>query len=307
MVFPEGEEDAILRAAEIVHSEGIAKPVLLGHPRQIMERASTLGVSLNGIEIVDRGDPPKLDEYTEVLWQKRQRKGLTRLRARRLLKKSRTQYAMTMLEAGDVDGCVSGLTTPYADTIRPALQIIGTAEGVRRACGCYLLITKKGARFFADTTMNIDPTAETLAETAVLTADLATSLGVTPRVAMLSFSNFGDADHPAQAKVAKAAELVRLRRPDLEVDGEMQADVALLTEARSPYPFIELSGPANVLVFPNLGAGNTAYKLLAAEGHAVTGPLVLGMAKPVNVLQQGTNVSTIVHITALTVARANKK
>ncbi|MFK8001376.1 MAG: NADP-dependent malic enzyme [Polyangiales bacterium] len=306
VVFPEGEEDAILRAADIVQSDHIAMPVLIGRPDTIRTRAATLGVDLTGVEIVSREELPNIDRYAELLWQLRQRSGLTRVRARRLLERSRTHYAMMMLESGDVDGVVSGLTSPYAETIRPALQIIGTSDHVSRACGCYMVITKEGVRFLADTTVNIDPDAETLAESAILTADLALELGVTPRIAMLSFSNFGDAPHPAQKKVANAVKIIRSRRPELEVDGEMQADVALLEEAREPYPFLTLTGPANVLVFPNLGAGNIAYKLLASTGHQVVGPLVLGMAKPINVLQQGANVSTIVHMTSLTVARAQR-
>ncbi|MEM6955495.1 MAG: NADP-dependent malic enzyme [Myxococcota bacterium] len=304
VVFPEGEEDAILRAADIVQSDRIALPVLLGRPHVIKQRAATLGIDMTGVEMVDSESLPKLDHYTDVLWEKRQRRGLTHTRARRQLERSRTTYAMTMLAAGDVDGVVSGLTSSYPETIRPALQIIGTAPGVKRACGCYMVITKDGVRFLADTTVNIDPDEDTLVESALLTADLARELGVTPRVAMLSFSNFGDAPHPAQAKVARATAAIRRRRPDLEIDGEMQADVALLESARGPYPFMRLSGPANVLVFPNLGAGNIAYKLLASTGHEVVGPLVLGMAKSVNVLHQGASVSTIVHMTSLTVAHA---
>ena len=304
VVFPEGEEDAILRAADIVRSEGIAQPVLIARPEAVRARAAELGVDLTGVEIVDREALPNLDDYAELLWKLRRRKGMTLLRARRQIEKSRTYYAMLMLAAGEVDGLVAGLTSPYPNTIRPALEVIGVAEGVRRACGCYLVITKNTVRFLADTTINIDPDAETLAEVAILTADLAKHLGFDPRIAMLSFSNFGDAPHPKSRKVAKAVELVRKLRPDLEVEGEMQADVALLDHAREPYPFMRLSGSANVLVFPNLGAGNIAYKLLGAAGSQVIGPLVLGMAKPVNVLQQGANVSTIVHMTSMTVARA---
>ena len=304
VVFPEGEEDAILRAADIIENEGIAHPVLIGRPKVIRERAKTLGVDLKGVEIIDRNDPPEMEAMAEAYWALRQRKGVTRKRALRQLEKSRTYYAMMLLHEGRVDGLVSGLTSPYPNTIRPALQIIGVAEGVRRAAGCYMVIAKDGVKFLADTTINIDPDADTLAEVAILTADLVGNLGITPRIAMLSFSNFGDAPHASSDKVARATRLVKERRPDLQVDGEMQADVALTAEARAPYPFMELDRPANVLVFPNLDAGNIAYKLLSAMGNEVIGPLVLGMRRPVNVLQQGARVETIVHMTALTVARA---
>tara|TARA_B100001179_G_C18514224_1_gene369929 strand:+ start:30 stop:995 length:966 start_codon:yes stop_codon:yes gene_type:complete len=307
VVYPEGEEPTILRAAEIVVGEGIASPVLIGRPDVIHERARTLGVDLQGVEIVDRTNLPDLDRYAEAYWERRQRKGVTRKRARAQLEKSRTYFGMMMLAQGDVDGLVSGLTSPYPNTIRPALQIIGVAEGVRRACGCYMLIAKDGPKFFADTTINIDPSAETLAETAMLTAGLVRTLGIEPRVAMLSFSNFGDAPHPQSDKVARAVELVRRAQPELIIEGEMQADVALLEAAREPYPFMRLDEPANVLIFPSLNAGNIAYKLLNAMGSEVIGPLVLGMERPVNVLQQGASVSTVVHMTSLTVARAIRR
>ncbi|MEM9074488.1 MAG: NADP-dependent malic enzyme, partial [Myxococcota bacterium] len=196
IVFPEGEEDTILRAADIIENERIAVPVLIGRPAYIRERAQTLGVSLAGVEVIDRSALPKLDEYAEAFWRLRQRKGITQPRARLQIERSRTYYAMMMLKQGDVDGVVSGLTSPYPDTIRPALQVIGVADGVRRACGCYMVVAPDGVKFFADTTINIDPDAETLAETAALVADMVQEMGIQPRVAMLSFSNFGDAHHP---------------------------------------------------------------------------------------------------------------
>ncbi len=304
VVFPEGEEDTILRAADIIENEGIAKPVLIGRPDYIRERASALGVDLKGVELLDRENLPKLDEYAEAFWQLRQRKGVTRKRAFDRMNRSRTYYAMMMLRQGDIDGVVSGLTSPYPETIRPALQVIGVADGVRRACGCYMVVAKDGVKFFADTTINIEPDAETLAETAVLVADMVQDLGIEPRIAMLSFSNFGDADHPIARRVSKATRLIKERRPDLKVDGEMQADVALDTSLRAAYPFTTLSDPANILIFPNLAAGNIAYKLLGAMGSEIIGPMVLGTRQPVNVLQQNTSVSSIVHMTTLTVARA---
>jgi malate dehydrogenase (oxaloacetate-decarboxylating)(NADP+) len=212
---------------------------------------------------------------------------------------------MMMVSEGDADGLVAGVRQPYPATIRPALQIIGVREGVKRAAGMYMVVTKQGVRFLADTTINIDPNAETLAEIAMLAADAVHELGLEPRVAMLSFSNFGDAPHPHSKKVQEATAMVQRLRPDLMIDGEMQANVALDDEARAVYPFSKLKGAANVLVFPNLDAGNAAYKLLAVTGGAdVIGPMVLGLRKPVNVLQQGASVDTIVHMTAITASSA---
>ncbi|MDH5491671.1 MAG: NADP-dependent malic enzyme [Myxococcales bacterium] len=305
VVFPEGEEDKILHAADIAAHEGLAHPILIGRPAVIEARARALGLSLDRVEIVDREAVPKLEKYSEQLWQMRQRKGLTREQARQKVERSRTYYAMMMLAEGEADGLVSGLTSPYPNTIRPALQIIGVRPGVRRAAGTYMIVTKTDVKFLADTTINIDPDAETLAETAILTAEMVRELGIEPRVAMLSFSNFGDVPHSSAAKMARATAIAQARAPELQIDGEMQANVALLEEDRSAYPFCKLKGPANVLVFPNLDAGNVAYKLLAVSGSGeIIGPLVLGMRKPVNVLQMGTSVSTIVHMTTLTVARA---
>ncbi len=308
VVFPEGEEDKILRAADILADEGLAAPLLIGRPDVVRSRAEALGLRLEGVEVVDRAALPHIDRFAEALWLARRRKGLTRHRARLQLARSRTWYGLMMVREGEADGLVSGLTSPYPETIRPALQIIGVREGVRRAAGMYMLVTQRDVKFLADTTINIDPDAETLAETAELAAELVRELGIEPRIAMLSFSNFGDAPHPSSRKVAAATALLRARRPELMVDGEMQADVALLEEARAPYDFCDLRGPANVLIFPNLDAGNIAYKLLYANGGgSVVGPLVLGMSRPVNVLQQGAPVDTIVHVATLTVAQAARR
>ncbi len=304
VVYPEGEEEKIIRAASIVVEEKTAKPILFGRPAIIRGKAEALGISLDGISIIDASDPPRLEAYADALWKRRMRRGMTQAGAQKLLERSRTYYAMMMLHAGDADGLVSGLTSRYPDTIRPALHVIGTREGVARAVGLYIVITKHDVKFLADTTINIDPDGETLADIAILAADLVRDLGIEPRVAMLSFSNFGDAPHPSSKKVADAVERVKARRKDIMIDGEMQADVALVEEARAPYAFTDLKNNANVLIFPNLDAGNIAYKLLSAVGGGdVIGPLVLGMKRPVNVLQQGASVSTIVHMTAITSAR----
>jgi len=308
IVYPESENDNILRAAHRVLEEGLAQPILLGAPQRIRAHAEQLGVDLEGAILVDPRESEQLDAYVESYWQKRQRRGMTRHHAFKELRRSRTAFGLMMLDAGHADGLVAGVRQDYPATIRPALQIIGMREGVKRAAGMYMVVSKTGVRFLADTTINIEPDEDTLAEIAMLAADAVQDLGIEPRVAMLSFSNFGDAPHEASRKVANATAKVKRLRPDLMIDGEMQANVALDEEARAPYPFCSLKGAANVLIFPNLDAGNAAYKLLAATGGAeIIGPIVLGMRKQVNVLQQGATVDAIVHMTAITVARAIRR
>ena len=218
----------------------------------------------------------------------------------------RIHFGMMMVRRGDADGLVAGLTAPYPDTIRPALQIIGVRPEIKHACGMYVMFLKNGdVKVFADATVNIDPDAETLADTAIQVADAARAFEVMPRIAMISFSNFGSAPHPESQKVAKAVEIVRRLRPDLEIDGEVQADIAVEPEKmRELFPFSRLTDEANVLVFPSLAAGNAAYKVLAALGGATAiGPILLGVNKPVTVLPRDANVDTIVSMTAYTVAR----
>ncbi len=306
IAFPDGEDAAVLRAAEIVASDHIATPVLLGRPDVIEARAAELGVDLHGAVILDSECLPNAEMYAQSLFELRARRGLTLKASQRMLRR-RTPYALTMLLEDHVDGVVCGYDTPYPETIRPALQIIGTRPGIHRACGCYMIVTKNDVKLLADTTINVEPSAETLAENAMLCAEFAKELGIEPRIAMLSFSNFGDAPHPVSRRSARAVELVRERAPDLMIDGEMQADVALLPHARRNYPFSVLEGSANVLIFPSLAAGNIGYKLLHALGSEVIGPIVLGMNKPVTVLQQTASVSTIVHMTSLTVAHAIRR
>ena len=307
VVFPEGEHDKILQAASIALESRVAKPVLIGRREVIEARARTLAVDLTGVEILATEALPKLADYATKYWQLRQRKGVTEPQASSRLRQNPIHYALMMLREGDADGVVAGLSASYPATIRPALQLVGTKPEVRHAAGLYMLTGKDGARFLADTTINIDPDAETLAEIAILSADLVQQLGIVPRIAMLSFSNFGDAPHPSSRKVAAATSIVAEQRPELMIDGEMQADLALMPELRQPYPFSRLQGPANVLIFPDLNSGNIAYKLLSATGHEVIGPLVLGVAKPVNVLQPSASVESIVHMTTITVATANKQ
>ncbi|MDX2052683.1 MAG: NADP-dependent malic enzyme [Polyangiaceae bacterium] len=307
IVFPEGDQANILRAAELVIESKIAEPILLGSKDRILRLKQELGLDLDGVTILEPREDPKLELYVEAFWKKRQRRGVTLHQAEKVVRQSRTTFGMLMVELGDADGLVAGYRQDYPATIRPALQIIGMRDGAHRAAGMYMIVSKTGVKFFADTTINIDPDAETLAEIAILAAKAVRDLGIEPRVAMLSFSNFGDAPHSQSTKVAKATALVKAEMPDLIIDGEMQANVALNEDDRTPYPFSSLKGSANVLIFPNLDAGNAAYKILAATGNVdVVGPMVLGLKKPINVLQQGASVDTIVHMTAITVARANR-
>jgi malate dehydrogenase (oxaloacetate-decarboxylating)(NADP+) len=256
------------------------------------------------VRIVDPSESADTQRYIERYWALRQRRGSTKETAGLLLQR-RGYYGSLMVELGDADGFVTGLTIPYADAIRPVLEIIKTRPG-RRAGGVYLLVTRNDFKLLADCTVNPEPSAEELAEIAIATADLAKYFDITPRVAFLSYSNFGDADGPTPSRMRKAAELARQRRPDLELDGEMQVDAALVKSERDErYPFTQLKGDANVLVFPTLDAANIAYKLLWRFGGAeVVGPLLLGMNKPVNVLQQNADVPAIINLAAVTALRA---
>ncbi|NLE88714.1 MAG: NADP-dependent malic enzyme [Myxococcales bacterium] len=307
IVYPEGDHENIIRAARRVADANIAQPILLGVPERILSRARAAGISLDGVSLVDPRRDLRLERYAHHYWERRCRKGVTQEESVREMQRFRTSFGMMMVEVGDADGIVAGARQDYPATIRPALRIIGTRPDVRKACGMYMVITKTRVTFLADTTINIDPDAQTLAEIARLAAERVRELGIEPRVAMLSFSNFGDAPHPASRKVAEATALVKKCCPELMIDGEMQANVAMDPQERKRYPFSDLRGPANVLVFPNLDAGNAAYKLLAVAGGAdVIGPMLLGMNKPVNVLQQGATVDAIVHMTAITVTQAQR-
>ncbi len=308
LVLPEGEEDKVLRAAQILLDERIAQPILIGDPARIQERVAQLDLDIlgaGGAVVVHPPNSPLLERYIPALWQMRQRKGVTLVEARKLLTRSRNHFGMMMLALGDADGVVSGLTMSYSETIRPALQIVGLERGVRFAAGMYVMILKNDVKFFADTTVNIEPNDEALAEIAIACADAARDLGVEPRVAMLSFSNFGGTQHPHADKVRRATQAVKERRPDIVIDGEMQADVAVNPQLlQELWPFASLKEAANVLIFPDLDSGNVAYKLLTELGGAeAVGPILLGMKKPVNVLQRGCSVDAIVHVAAITVAR----
>jgi malate dehydrogenase (oxaloacetate-decarboxylating)(NADP+) len=304
IVFPEGEELKILRAAERLVEENIARPILLGRPEVIRARMEEHGLELEGIEIVDPSHSPKLEVYAEELYGLRNRRGVTRSEADHLLRNP-NMFGSMMVNLGDADAMVAGISQHYPDTIRPALQVIRVKAGARVA-GVYMMVFQNDIKFFADTTVMIEPTPEDLAKIAIEAAEVARRFNVEPRVAMLSFSNFGSARHPLVDKVRRAVELVREQMPELVVDGEMQADTAIVPEIlEGTYPFSRLKEAANVLVFPSLEAGNIAYKLIQRLGDAkAVGPILVGLRKPVHVLQRGAEVDEIVDMAAIAAVEA---
>jgi len=306
VVFGEGESPKIIRAARLVEEEGIGKAILLGRPEVIQAQIVDLGLDYRP-EIISIPDFPGFNKYVETFFEIRQRKGVTKAMAHQLMLQPNYFGAM-MVYMGEADTFVSGLTYNYPDVIRPALQIVHTKEGVSKVAGVYITIVKDKVYFLTDATVNIEPSAEDLAEIAIMAADLAREFDVEPQIAMLSFSNFGSTLHPLSEKVRKAVELVHQRRPDLLVDGEMQADTAVSTQIiEERYPFCKVRNP-NVLVFPDLEAANVAYKLLHHLGGAETiGPILLGMGKPIHVLQTGDEVKDIVNTVALAVVDAQQR
>ncbi len=308
IVFPEGEEDKILRAAQILIKENIATPILLGDEEEIQSRIKTLKLDLGDVEILNPLTCDKRGNYIDTMFELRQRKGVTRAGAKRQIKANNNYFGAMMVEKGDADSMLSGINHHYPETIQPALDIIGKQDQLSKVHGMYMLVFKKKVVFFADTTVTIDPTAEELAETAILAAEEVRKFDIEPKIAMLSFSNFGSTNHPVTTKVKKATALVKQQAPDLIVDGEIQANVALdpeLTELQ--YPFSALKGDANVFIFPDLQSGNISYKLLNKLGGAETiGPILMGMNKPVHVLQRGDDVADIVNMAAVTVVDAQE-
>src|SRR5216684_7142046 len=282
IAFPEGEDPRVIRAARILADEGIARPILLGDLDAIRRQADDASLTLEDVELVNPATASDREQMGTDLWHRRQRRGMT-------------------LRAGRADALVAGEEIDYPDAVRPALEVIGVEPGRKHASGIYMMIFRQQTFFFADTTVNIEPDAETLAEIASATAKFVLRLGVEPRVAMLSFSNFGSVKHPAAAKVQRAVALLHEREPDLQVDGEMQADTAVVERILTRvYPFAKLRGPANVLIFPGLDAANIAYKLLARLGDAqAIGPILVGMDQPVHVLQRLSEVPDIVNMAVI--------
>ncbi|MCD6165455.1 phosphate acetyltransferase [candidate division KSB1 bacterium] len=307
IVFPEGEESKILRASQIILDEKIAVPILLGNERVIKKKIKNLNLDLKKLKIIDPTNWDRFEDYVQEFYRLRQRRGVTLVEAREFMA-NKNYFGAMMVHMGDADGLISGITQHYPETIRPALQVIRMRETVKRVSGLYIIITKNEAMFFADTTVNIEPTAEELAEIALCAAEVAKRFDVTPKIAMLSFSNFGSTRHPLAEKVRRATEIVQERAPELMVDGEMQADTAVVPEIiEETYPFSQLKGPANILIFPDLEAGNIAYKLMQRIGGAeAIGPILMGMRKPVHVLQRGAEVNDIVNMTAIAVVDAQE-
>lgn len=308
IVFPEGDNEKILRAAQLLVDEGIAIPILVGNSINIRNKIDEMGLNLDNIQIVDTENSKYTEPYAQELYRLRQRKGITESEARRIMRrKSRNHFGAMMVRMGDADAMLSGIDAHYPDTIRPALEVVGKRENLSSVHGMYMMVFKKGIYFLADTTVEIEPTPEELAETAILAAENVKVFDVEPRVAMLSFSNFGSVQHPHSEKVRQAVQIVKERAPDLIVDGEMQADTAVVQELLDHYSFSKLSSPANILIFPDLDAGNIAYKLLARLGGAeAIGPILMGMKKPVHVLQRGDDINEIVNMAAIAVVDAQQ-
>ncbi|MBK5286429.1 MAG: NADP-dependent malic enzyme [Bacteroidia bacterium] len=310
VVFAEADTYKILKAAQIVRDEGIAKPILLGNYQKIKKIIEQNKLKLGDTPIINpRNEEEKRHLFGELFFNKRKRRGYTLYEARKVMNE-RNYFGAMMVETGEADALISGLTRKYSDTIRPSLQIIGTQENVKKVAGMYILITKKGPVFFADTTININPTSEELVEITMLTANAIQQYNVKPRIALLSYANFGSNDSENARKVGDAVAMLQKRYPELLVDGEMQANFALNTQLlKDNFPFSVLADEgANTLIFPNLDAGNIAYKLLQEMGAAeAIGPVLLGLKKPVHVLQLGSSVREIVNMITIAVVDAQSR
>ncbi|MCB0079852.1 MAG: NADP-dependent malic enzyme, partial [Caldilineaceae bacterium] len=290
------------RAAYAVETQGIAKPILLGRQEQILARCRELGLEYTP-QVIDPNQSDKRSEYAALFHHRRQRKGVTHTQAEEIMRQA-NYFGPMLVQQGEADAFISGLTYNYPEVMRPALQVVGSQPG-RWVSGVYLMLVQDRIYFFTDATVIIEPTAEQLATIAINAADVAREFDVEPRIAMLSFSNFGSTPHRQSAKMQEATEMVKRARPDLEIDGEMQADVAVVSDLmQRHYPFSEVKD-ANILVFPELSSANTAYKLLSALGGAVAiGPILVGMAKPIHVLATGADVRDIINVSILAVVDA---
>jgi malate dehydrogenase (oxaloacetate-decarboxylating)(NADP+) len=308
IVFPEAMHPRILKACQTIFDQGIARPILVGDTEKVSQHIKTLGLELGDIEIVDPLKDPRQTDYIRIFYQMRKRKGVNLFDARKLMANA-NYFGTMMVHRGDADGLISGVSQKYQDTLKPALQIVRTEEGVRRVSGLFMMILKARTLFFADTTVNIHPTAEELAEIAQLSARLVSRFNVEPRIAMLSYSNFGSTRDQDTEKVRRAVQIVKANIPELIIDGEVMADTAVNPDlAASLFPFSRIQGDANILIFPELASGNIAYKLLQhLKGAEVVGPILMGLKKPIHVVQTGCSVNEIVHMTAIAVVDAQEK
>ena len=300
VVFPEGDNERIMRAAVEAAEEGICHPILLGKHKRVREAAQRLDIDLKDVEVVDIMSSEHTERFVQRLWSRRERKGATLENVRKTLE-SRTYFGMLMVAEGLADATLVGVSKHYSEVVRPATEVFDLREGITRVSGLYIVILNNKVYFFADTTVNVDPTDEEMAEIALLTAEVARRFNVTPRVAMLSFSNFGSARNEKSNKVRRATAIVKERDPKLEVDGEMQVDLATMPEIMArDFPFSDLKSKANVFIFPDLNSGNIAYKLLQRlAGADVIGPILMGLNKPAHILQRTSTVSEIVDMAAI--------
>lgn len=312
IVFAEADNLKILKTAQIVYDEGVALPILLGNESKIRSIALENHIDIEEMPIVDpRGEEheEKRKKYAELFFEKRQRRGFNKYESNKIMR-DRNYFGCMMVESGEADAMISGLTRNYPDTIRPAIQVIGTEEGVKKIAGMYLLLTKRGPLFLADTTVNFNPTAEELADITLMVAKEVRNFNLLPRIAMLSYSNFGTSDSREARLVAEATRIVKQKNPTLIVDGEMQASVAFNNDLmKENYPFSSLvDQEVNTLIFPNLAAGNVAYNLLKEVGGTdAIGPILLGLKKPVHVLQLGSSVRSICNMCLVAVIDAQIK
>ncbi|HMK05310.1 MAG TPA: NADP-dependent malic enzyme, partial [Ferruginibacter sp.] len=312
VVFADAENLKILKVAQLVLEENVGYPILLGKEERILKIAAENGVDLEGMPIINPKDDKHEElrkQFGEIFFSKRRRKGVNKYEANKAMK-DRNHFGCMLIENGEADCMISGLSRNYPDTIRPALQIIGTEDGVKKIAGMYIMFTKRGPLFLADTTVNFNPTAEELAEITLLVAKEVKQFNIKPRIAMLSYSNFGSSDSPEAALVRKAREIVKMKDPTLTCDGEVQGILAFNKEIlKENYPFTELlNGEVNTLIFPNLAAGNIAYNLLQeVAGTDSIGPILLGLKKPVHVLQLGSSIRSIFNMVLIAVVDAQTK
>lgn len=311
VVFAEADNYKILKAAQIVKDDNIAIPILLGNKEKIQQIIEESALELEGVQIIDPAlEPERTQKYAQSLYEKRQRRGVTSIAEAAKMMRDRNYFGSSMVEFGEADAMISGLTKNYATTIKPALQIIGTEEGVGRVAGMYMMMTEKGPVFFGDTTVNVDPTAEELVDLTLLLEKSVRKFNITPRIAMLSYSNFGSNDGIVPEKTRKAVKILHEKYPEVVVDGEMQGNFAINNAMlKDNFPFSRLAdAPANTLVFPNLESGNIAYKLLQELGGAeAVGPILLGLKKPVHIVQLGSSVREIVNMVTIAVLDVQAK